>query len=244
MIKLNRGQISIFVIIGITIIAFIFIFLLFKINVLDIGNTVPPEVKPINDFVENCIKKSADDAVYYIGDSGGYYIVPKLATENKVAYYFYNKQNYMPSKEIVKNELSEFMNDAIFLCTKNFVDFPDYEVKSSGTNTSVEFMNDSVYFKIKYPLSIKKADKTYVIKDFETSVKIRLGIIYDSIKKIMDMQMKSSDVCLDCIADTAIENNLYINMMDYHGDVIFGVYDLENDLNGEEYVFYFANQYD
>jgi len=150
----------------------------------------------------------------------------------------------MPSKEIVKNELSEFMNDAIFLCTKNFVDFPDYEVKSSEVNTSVEFMNDSVYFKIKYPLSIKKADKTYVIKDFETSVKIRLGIIYDSIKKIMDMQMKSSDVCLDCIADTAIENNLYINMMDYHGDVIFGVYDLENDLNGEEYVFYFANQYD
>jgi hypothetical protein len=55
--------------------------------------------------------------------------------------------------------------------------------------------------------------------------------------------MKSDEICINCIGDLAVEKNLYITMMDYQDSVIFGVYDIENDLNGGEYVFFYANKY-
>lgn len=242
----TRSQVSIFIILALMVIGLILIFTLFQLRVLDISsgiNNIPGDIKPINAFIENCVEKSSKEAVYYIGDSGGYTNLPNLSTENKVAYYFYDKNNYMPSKERVEYELSDYMNNAMLFCTKNLVDFPEFEVKNAEINSTAEILDDKVIFKVKYPVSVSRGDVSYKFNSFETQVNVRLGIIYDSIAKIMEDQMKYDDICIDCMSNVAIENNLYINMMDYSDSVIFGVYDLESELNSEEYVFYFANKY-
>lgn len=237
----KKSQISIFVIAVVVILGLILLLFLFQFKVIKIDNKPAPD--EINDFVKNCIEKSANNGVYFIADSGGYYILPNLSTQN-TAYYFYNNINYMPKKEQIENEIEEYTNDAIFLCTKNFVDFPSYEVKAQAIKTNVTILNDRVLFEVKYPLSITKSQTTYKVENFETEVKVRLGVIYDSIKEILDMQMENKDICLDCINDIAIKNNLYISMRDYDNDVMFGVFDLDNQVNEEDFAFYYVNQYE
>lgn len=243
-IKIKRAQVSIFVIISIVVIAIVILIVFMQINSKRFAlNAVPNEVKPINNFIQNCIEKSAIEDVYFIGDSGGYYNLPNLSTENNVAYYYYEKKNYMPSKERIQKEMELFMKDRIFLCTKNFVNFPDYVVKGQEIKTNVEILNESVIFKVNYPVSVTKDEKTYGLENFETSVKIGLGRIYEFVKYVTEEQMTHEDVCMDCISNAAFESNVYVSMRDYRGGVVFGVMDLENGLEGEDYWFYFANKY-
>jgi len=244
--KNKKAQVSVFVIVAILILSVMGVYFLVKENVLDLGTlSVSSEVKPIYSFVEDCVEKTAKGAVYQISDTGGYFVLPDLSTENNIAYYMYEGGNYMPSKERVEEELSTYMNEMLFFCTKNFVYFSDFEVEQSAVESVVKIEEDSVVFDVEYDLDISKGGKTYSFKDFDVEVPVRLGVVYDVIDEIMVEQMTTpKDICVTCLEESAIENNLQIAMWDYDDAVIFSVVDLESELNGEVFEFYFANKYE
>ena len=72
-----------------------------------------------------------------------------------------------------------------------------------------------------------------------------MGIVYDSIEKIIKEQLNHESICLSCILDVSLENDLYVDMMDYdEKSVIFIFRDENSIINNKTYEFVFANKYE
>ena len=148
----------------------------------------------------------------------------------------------MPSKESIERELSNYINDQLFFCTKSFVDFPSFMVKQGKIASNVKINQDKVIFNVKYPLTIKKTEIIYNINEFNNiNIPIRLGVIYNVTNQIINDQLKDKkNVCISCVANLGIENDLDIELNKYDGDeIIFYIKDNKSLF----YEYKFMNKY-
>jgi len=243
---MKKGQISVFIIIAVLILGVIGGYFILKDRGLDLGKEIiDPEVQPIYSFVENCIYETGENAVERIGETGGYFASVDDSLENGIAYYLYEGENYMPSKEEVEEELSIYINEMLFFCISGFNDFPDFEVEEGEIETLTKIEDESVVFDVEYKLNVTKGERTYSFKNFEVKISVRLGVVYNVIENIMVEQMTHSDsICLGCVADLGLENNLNIDILDIEEGTIFSVVDESSKINNENFIFSFANKYD
>jgi len=245
MIKRNkkRGQVSAFIIFAIFIVGIIVIlFIYFKPNLET--EKVNPDALPIYNYVNDCLKETGEKAVFYIGQTGGYFIKPNLSTDNNIAYYYDKGENHMPSKESIERELSLYMDNMLFFCVEGFNNFPDFNVSQKEIITKAKINEGKVKFDVTYPISVSKGGKTYSFEKFSTEVPVRLDVIYNVLGKIMQEQMVNPDICITCLDDIATENDMYIDM--YNPDeetVIFIIKDDNSKIKSESYKFIFANRY-
>jgi len=238
-----KSQVSVFVIIAVVIILGIGIFYFLKSDLNK--KRIDPVVTPLYNFVDSCIKKTSEDSVYFIGQTGGYFITPNLSTENNIAYYFYNEENLIPTKEKIEEELSNYLDNMLFFCTKNFEDFRDFNVTQGKIKSKTKIEKDYVLFDVDYPLNIEKNGKTYLFEKFETKVPVRLGVIYDVAKQIMEEQMNDKKgICVNCLSEIAEKNDVFIYMYDYKkNEILFVIADEKSKSRGDEFDFYFVNKY-
>lgn len=239
----KKAQITIFIIIGIIIIGAAISLFAFKDNLkISFFN---PEIEKVQLFVENCILDVGSEVVYDIGLGGGYSFPPNFSISSGIPIYYSNGKSYMPSKKQIENEISEYISARLFFCTKNFVNFPEFEITQREIETKTTINNNKIILDIKYPLSITQEDSTSFIENFENiEIPIRLGIIYDSIEEIINEQLNYESICLSCILDVALENDLYVNLMDYDEETVVFIFKDENSkINNETFKFVFANKY-
>jgi len=239
----KRGQMTIFIIIAIILVGGIIFFLMIK---GDAGKetSIPSDITPIQSFVEDCIGEIGIEAVYYIGEKGGYFYSPNFSIATGIPYYYSNSKNYMPSKKIVQKEISSYINRKLFFCTKNFIDFPQFEIIQKEIKTDTKIQNNNINFNVNYPISITQGEMTSIIEDFQVKVPIRMGVVYDAVETIIKEQLTNENICLSCILNVSLENDLYVEMMDYDDEtVIFTIRDENSKLNDEAFVWRFANKY-
>ncbi len=149
-------------------------------------------------------------------------------------------------KKTVENELSNYIEDMIDICTNDFKEFPSFRVVENGRIATTQILSEKVIFDLEYDLTITKEDETYNLKDFgDIEVIVRLGVIYDAIDEFMQDQVAHSDsVCVTCITRIAEEKDLYFRMFDYDSEtILFNVRDKNSKVLDEEYVYKFANRY-
>ncbi len=238
----KRGQLTIFIIIAIFIVGSTILFYSFRTGILT--NIFSPEVGKVNSFVQDCIEEESHKIIYQIGENGGYFLPPNTSTDSGVAIYNSNGSNHMPSKKEVEEEISFFMDEKLFFCTRSFINFPELEITQKRIQTETQIENDKVILKINYPISISKESSTNLISDFKFEVPLRIGIIYDSIAEFMK-QETSDSICLSCLLDVTLENDLYVDMIDYDERTTIFLFRDENfKINNETFVWVFANEYE
>ncbi len=235
----KRGQITIFIIIAIIIVAGIAIFFSVRSQISIIN--YPPEIQNVYSFVEKCIEETGNEVVYNVGTGGGYYLPPEFSTDTGVPIYYSDGKDYMPSKIQIENEISDFAGETLFFCTRNFVDFPELEITQGEIKTKTVIKENEIILNVNYPISITKAGSTIVLNEFKNiKIPVRLGIVYDSVKKFNDEAINDS-ICLSCGFDIAVENDLYVDMMDYNESTIIFIFSDENSIiNNQTFNFVFA----
>ena len=240
----KRGQVTIFIIMAIVIVGAVVIFFIAR-NMLDL-KVYSPEVENIYLFVEDCIEKVGNEVVYEIGLKGGYYFPTNLSISTGIPIYYSDGKNYMPSKEEIENEISYFVNEKLFFCTRNFVDFSDFEITQGEIKTKTTIEEDEVILNVNYPISVTKGESTTVLKEFKNiEIPARLGIVYDSIDEVIKEQLSHESICLSCILDISLKNDLYVDMMDYDDETVIFIFRDENSkINNETFEFVFANKYE
>ncbi|GAG34547.1 unnamed protein product, partial [marine sediment metagenome] len=155
-------------------------------------------------------------------------------------------KSYIPSKEQIENEISDYVDKELFFCTMNFVDFPELEISQGEIKTRTTIEEDKVILNVNYPLSITKENNTALIEDFENiKIPVRLGVVYDSVEEIIQEQLSHESICLSCILEVSLENDLYVDMMDYDDETVIFIFRDENSkLNEVVFEFVFANKYE
>jgi len=239
----KRGQVTIFIIIGVIIIGAVISLFAFKDNLK--FKFLNPESEKIQVFVESCIEDVGKEVIYEIGQKGGQYIAPNFSAIKQIPYYRSEEENYMPSKKQIEEEISFYVSEKLFFCTKNFVDFPNMKIEQGEINVKTIIESDKVVLDVTYPLSIIQEKNTILIQDFENiEIPVRFGIVYDSIEKIISEQLSHENICLSCIFNIALENDLYIEIMEYDEEnIIFIIKDENSKIDNKVFEFVFVNKY-
>jgi hypothetical protein len=142
--------------------------------------------------------------------------------------------------------MNEYVEQSLFFCTKNFVDFPDFEVNQGEVIVKSNIEEEVVTFKIDFPLSISKGGFSVSLSDFTSEVPSRLFTLHEISSKIMeDHNLYPNQICHTCLLDYAEEYDLFVDLVDKDSDkVIFTVRDEESFINDERLKFKFVNRYE
>ena len=101
----KKSQVTIFIILGIIIVFIIGFLILLRytdlqsyFDNLNIEKfSVSPQIKNVNDFVIDCLELSGEEALYFIGQHGGYYN-EKIQNYNGIPYYLNEGKILVPER--------------------------------------------------------------------------------------------------------------------------------------------------
>ncbi len=253
--KVQKAQISIFVIIAIVLVAagigsFYFVK---KSNQTQenkdffSGNEIKPEMDSLQSSLITCLDDTTKDSLEMIGIQGGFNKKPEKALDLGWTFipYYYEQGNFlMPDKFTVEKEISDSINENIVSCIDK-IKISDIELKYSKPKTKTTIDKGKVSFIVDMPISVSKQGNSIIVqfKDLLVSYNSSLYDILEVAKYIIDSNKKDDRMmCISCIGKMAIEKKLYVNFIDisrYNTLVIIS----ENYTSSTPYSFEFLNKY-
>lgn len=187
--KLKKSQISAFFIFLAIILLILFLFFYFIKSSEKIDNSLFDKIK-IQNFVTNCLIKTSEEALYNLGKQGSIYNPEKFIevgdTVRKITILLSKRELFIPSKEKIQNELSEYIDKNILSCLENFNSFKNQGLKVLYENPhTTSIMNEQdVSFTTNFTISISNSQTTLNFGQFSYTSQNRLLKILDLTQKI------------------------------------------------------------
>ena len=245
----KKGQISLFIIIGIIlvmIVSFVF-FLVYDFSGESVVNkNVEISDEGIKMYVQNCLDKNSNNMVSLLSFQGGYVSI----LEDSFIYdidgiYFYINYAYdssikLVSKEIIEQELSTYIGSTFRDC----VDFSvfeqeGYEIESSVPEINVVVSSDNVVVDADFPITVTNGGKKQEFDGkYKSVVNARLGHVYDIVGEVVD----------DISNKPEYIHTSFLNRFDVKFDVlrydestdVYMITDVLSDIDGAPLVYMFG----
>ena len=241
----KRGQVTIYVIIAIVVVALIVLIFMFKPEVESFfGSNLDP-----NAFLNDRLKTPLTEEKEFLSKQGGY-IEPEgfiLYKGNKIKYLCYNYKYYLPCKvqqpmikqkfeeELAKSMESDVKNSIIEL--KSQLERRGYEI-SGGNNIkiSTEMAPNKVKLIIDSELKTKKGEETKTYEKFEIELNSEMYFLLMTATSIVDFESAYGD------SETRLYLLYYPNLVIEKNKLGDGskIYKLKEITTNEE--FYFASR--
>jgi len=243
----KRGQLTLFIFMGIVIVIAILAFSFFNFDSLDSG-TLDSEARIVYDAVDFCMQDVTAKAILDLGISGGYFDLPEKSNNIYMPYYFYLGENLMPSLETVEEEFAKYVKQIATVCSKKaFFNLASYDIVASEMNVEAKVnSDDTVSFSISYPMSVTKGENSYYLnEEFLYSYEARLYSMYNLASSIIsEHDIESRALCINCAGDLAYEMNLFLDLWQYSPtEMVFYVSDDTSIVDNENLVFFFVIKY-
>jgi len=201
----NRGQVTIFIIIGILIVAGVGLFFVFQDSI--VGTSIPTTLEPVyNQFLE-CVKENTLTGINVMESQAGYIYLPEFEKGsdympfssqldflgNAIPYWYYVSENGFEKEQVVsisdmEKDLSQFVEEQIYDC--NFDEYYEDEflIDYDIPEVKVSIKNQKVEIKLDMGMTIEKADETIFIKDHKISVNSNLGKLHDAAIEVYEKE--------------------------------------------------------
>jgi hypothetical protein len=163
---MKRGQVTIFVILGILMLVVLYLFLFSASFKQDSFNDLDVDLKhaEIQMFVNSCLEYSLNDAIAHISDL--------------------NYNNPLFQNDLIEQEIQQIIIEEFPLCINNFSSFEIYDVviKDNPYDLSVFVGDTRTFANLNYPLNISKENQVIFLNEFSASVDFDYASIRDSIQ--------------------------------------------------------------
>ncbi len=202
----KRGQVTTFIIIGIVLLFLVGTTLFIREFVVERGlfrdikepTVIPEQIQAVDYYVDNCIFDVGDEGLDLLGGRGGYIDLSEVETlevvsDYEVAYWYYNYNgnsfNDYPSKKDLEKRLEGYMESNLEECIANFELLEEqFDIEAGDVFADVDIADNSVVFKVRYPLDINKEGIDYYLANHVIEFDVKLGKMYDMAKTIMDRE--------------------------------------------------------
>lgn len=202
----KRGQVTVFVILGIVIVIIAALLLYFRTNLFLFNPTVEDlnsKLDPIREHVVDCIAEISEPPIRQIGLQGGYLSTPpdtfRLFNDSTVSYLCYSMPdsprciNRMLTRSEMEQQLSAAVDFALQTCVdvQSFKKLGSFEIitpKKWVVDTRIG--SDMVVVTVTYPISLRstKSSAEVSVQDFSASFNYPLGYLYDVSQDILDYE--------------------------------------------------------
>jgi len=227
----KKGQITIFIIIGIVILSMIGLALyLMKINTdyndKDILST-PIEFQPIKNYIQNCLENELKEGLNLIGRQGGYYDVPNESINflfEEIPYYFINDKITFPSKTKIEEQISNYLfyntNDCYF--NLSVFEEQSYQIDVSEPKYSTSINKENILTNVNFILNIRKGNLTHQIEEFSVNQKSDLSSIIELSNDFVQTYAENPGyICLTCIDELSEKYDLNLTVMPHYDPTVF-----------------------
>ena len=229
---MKRGQITLFVILGIVIIGLLaaayylrssFVKTTAEKTVFEESELTTQEIE-VKNIVEDCLSEIGEEAILYTSARGGYYEPPgKIEPFNSVAvpYYLYKDKEEVPTIETLQEQIALYIDNNIKDCV--IENSPEVEIVQDPTTTAI--LNDEkLRLETEMPVSIGTVSERR-ITSYSAEIKTKYKQVYnDAIEvynklKIIDnfLFVDLSELALnkDYELRTAIEDEKIVALLLY-----------------------------
>ncbi len=209
---MKRGAVSIFIFIGILIVALVGVTFYFRGEIVEsFKKTISQEIfvqediEDIKTSIGFCINSLTLDAVNLISLQGGYFTVPKedLAENevdifsNKVSmgsidvpYWSYEKSNgiaktQIPSKGNMEKDIEDYVLTHLFGCL-DLNQFEGYEFEITDIDVNADIKKKFIDVKVMMPVKVINGDRETLLEEFEETIDVPLGEMYSLAKEITE----------------------------------------------------------
>lgn len=252
MLSKKRGQVTLFVILGILLLAAITAVTYFKGSAVKekiLGTTkasvYPENVQIVREVLEDCYLFTAHEAVKLLGLQGGY-IFPleksSMEIDGNLINLAYDKTLNVPTTDIMAQELQEYM-DIMFPLCPDYEAFEDLNIEAGEPKTKVTINNDKVNLETTYMLQLISGQDTFQVSEPYTATSTtRLNTLQELEKKIAEESAKKPGI-ID--PELLLTFGLPIDIVPYdENTAIYIVRDPESQLpiEEEEFTYIFATR--
>lgn len=208
--EFKRGQVTIFIIIAIIIIAGVILFFMLKSEKQEFSVS---ETYSVKNFVEYCLASSLERVVFINSLQGGYYLVPEDSLiyndynfyfESKIPYYLIESEIIIPSKENLESQVSLGIEREF----ENCLDFSEfsYDIRYNYEALEVDSVIRSSFVKVnlKLPIIIESKGSTVILEDFNSEIATNYFLLYRLAKELTEEQSRDlENICLSCVVKSA-----------------------------------------
>lgn len=193
----KKGQITLFVILGIILISVLAIGLYFRQQIavkeasgeIPSLTSLPPDLESLRDEVASCANQVGNEAVFVIGQQGGYFAAPNDALNLglfDIALGVKSNAKVLASEDNLKGEINSYIKELLPGC----IDFNSYEgieILQQPPETVVDFNDENVELTIDYRLTAQKDGNAYnLVEPYEVVLPLRVKKVYDTSSKVAD----------------------------------------------------------
>ncbi len=205
---MRKGQITIFIILGLVLLITLAVVIYFV-------NTeaqkpwketpkIPEDIRPVADMINDCTKQSLKRGLITQGLQGGYIDIPGFVTNNPdsymtadplgvilIPYWYYNTENRIPSYNLMKIQLGNYIEEEIQQCV-NFKSFePKYMIeKLDKPKVLITYAEEEVVAEVKWLLRITTPEKTTQFSDYYALQNVKFKQMYELGIKILEEENK------------------------------------------------------
>ncbi len=204
-----KGQVTIFIIIGIIIVAAAVIFFVVRGN-LGISN-IPANIQPVYNSFLSCLEDKTKTGISILESRGGYIELPQFEPGNSfmpfssqlnffgdsIPYWYYVSGNniqkeQIPSQQNMEKSLAIFIDDKIRECDYASYYSQGFEILNDEPSSSVSIKNNNVDVSMRMNLKISFGDDTSLIQNHKVSISSNLGELYNLAKTIYEKEKRES----------------------------------------------------
>jgi hypothetical protein len=204
MIK-RRGQMAIFVIIAIVIVAAIVIYFVFRGGIG--AEDYPAELAPVFDYYQGCIELETQAAISLAESQGGYIEIPNYVPGSEYApsssqlnflgtpvpYWFYVSENgvikeQVPTLPEIESQMEEYILQGLDYCNFESYYISGFAIERNAGKVSVDVKENSVEVQVDSPLSVRRGEDSATKATHSAKVESKFGKFYATAKKIYARQ--------------------------------------------------------
>ncbi|MDP3989857.1 MAG: hypothetical protein Q8Q01_01480 [archaeon] len=225
----KRGQVTIFIIIGIIILLVAGSFFFLKDNFGDTKSINQVETASVTSFIEQCLEKSTTKSLYTTLNNGGYNQYPLdlsllsfTEKENVFAlpYYFQNKQSSLPSLNTVADQTALGAIPIYEECLDNFNFFKEkgYVINAGQPEIKIAFTRSGTRVSLSHPVTIKLGETESGYNQFISLIPFDFVSKYEFVQGYLETQEESPETFqISPLSSAAYENN-FIYGFNQYGD--------------------------
>jgi len=206
--KNKNGQVTIFIIIAILIVAGIFAYFFLRTTL--IKTQIPAHIEPIYTTFLACFEEDTATGISILQSQGGYIFLPEFEPGsqympfssqlnffgNPIPYWYYVSGNniqkeQVPTKTDMEQQLEAFIEDRIHNCNFNSYYEQGFEISLLEPVAKATIKDNKVEVNLNTNLNVSKGNETVLIRNHKITVKSELGNLYDSAKKIYEEEQKN-----------------------------------------------------
>lgn len=199
----KRGQVAIFIILGIVILAVIGMILYARVIITRSQSELEKEeitlsqfqINSIKTYIESCIETHADNTLKLIYAYGGHLTPSHPISYNEMELSrlcYINPRGFITTdyvaKEEIKKRINDSVNDNFLACLDDFKIFRERGIEIMGNEFTVQTEINyykSISVKVNYPITIKKEDLESKLSDFSVKFPYEFGNIYRAVREII-----------------------------------------------------------